>query len=292
MAREAVTDTVTGAVKRIGREGFAASDDFDGATESVVALNDTTDFTLGVLEMHHKVVAGVLTVMSGGEQAAVDAVFPTILTHRSQFVKETRDPTIDDDLDKGIFPGCRWLRQDTTDVFWNRTNTTGAATWDKLADGAPSVIEFISFAKDSAASLPTSPTILAFNQTIEQSTSAPFTHDGAGTFTAVRTGTFQFDAEMNWILSSGTTTNRLMIEIYFSTGGAYVILPAETTTAASPSRSRLYRSQLQDGYVLLSTVVAVTSGHTFRLYAWTDGSSSGTSVANMQRIHFREMKNT
>lgn len=289
MAREAVIDTTTGSVKRIGREGFATSDDLLGS-ESVVTLTDTTDFVPGVLFKHHKVVASVLTEMTSGEKTTVDATFPTILGHRAQFVKEARDPTTADDLDKGFFPGARWLRTDTKRVFWNRTNPPGAAIWDQLGAGSANVIEFISAVKTTAHTIPTSPAPVAFDTIIAQSTSPPFTHDGSGTFTAVRTGLVQIDMEITYERTSGSTTSRLEIQIFFSTGGAYLVLPAETTTQASPSRTRIWSTLVQDGYVNLTTIVSVTSGHTFRGYNVRDGSSTGTTTANMQRIHFRELK--
>lgn len=289
MAREAVIDTTTGSVRRIGREGFATSDDLLGS-ESVVALNDTTDFTPGVQIKHHKVVAAVLTVMSGAEQTTVDATFPTLLGHRAQFVKETRGPTDNDDLGKGLFPGARWLRRDTKTIFWMRTNTLGAAIWDELGAGGSNVIEFISAVKTTSHTIPTSPATVAFDTIIEQSTSAPFTHDGSGTFTAVRSGLIQFDMEMTYSRTSGSTTSRVELQIYFSSGGSYLVLPAETTTQASPSRSRVWSTLVQDGYVKLTTIAAVTSGHTFRGYNVRDGSSTSTATANMQRIHFLELK--
>ena len=289
MAREAATDTTTGSVRRIGREGFAASDD-KLVSESVVALNDTTDFTLGEEFKHHKVVAGVLTVQSAGEKTATDAVFPTILGHRAQFVKDTRNPTVNDDIGKGLFPGARWLRKDTKTIFWMRTNPLGAAIWDELGAGGSNVINFASFVKTTSHTLPTSPTTVAFDSTILTSTTSPFTNDGSGTFTANTTGLFQIDMEMTFARTSGSSTVRLQIEIYRSTGGSYVVLPAETTTQASPSRHRVWSTLVPDGYVKLTTIVAVTSGHTFRGYNLKDGSSTGASTANMQRIHFQELK--
>jgi len=73
MARNAVTDTALGYVKRHGWCDFLADGGFDALTETQAALNDETLPPAGVLLRYVKVVAGAFVEMDAGEKATVDA---------------------------------------------------------------------------------------------------------------------------------------------------------------------------------------------------------------------------
>lgn len=73
MARNAVTDTATGYVKRHGFCDFTTDGSFDPGTETQAAVADDTEPPAGVPLYHVKVAAGLFAEMAAGEKTAVDA---------------------------------------------------------------------------------------------------------------------------------------------------------------------------------------------------------------------------
>lgn len=277
MAREAVIDTATGSVKRIGREGFATSDDFDGGTETVVALNDTTDFVAGVLIKHHKVVTLVLTEMTQGEKDTVDATFPTILESRHQVVFTDRDPNNTDDVTKGLFDGASWFNETTETVFVLQDDApAGSAVWVNVSTSGGG-ISHIQVVLTIDHAIPTSAALIPYDTIISDSGNL-FTFDSAGTLTASVSGKVWFRAETNYHVTSGSTSYRAITAVYESTGGPYTLVPF------SESRNR-NTSSMEEGCFATAIPIDVASGNTYQVHLWRDaGTANGTAPADMVRF--------
>lgn len=276
MARQAVIDTTTGSVQRIGREGFATSDDFLGS-ESVQTLTDTTDFVPGVLRKHHKVVASVLTEMTQGEKDTVDATFPEILQNRHQLVVTDRDPNNNDDITKGLFDGATWFNEtDKTNWILQDNVPVGSALWVNVTNSGVG-ISHIQVVLTADHAIPTAAALIPYDTIIADSGDL-FTFDSAGTLTSTKSGSVLFRASTNYDVSSGSTSYRARIALYESTGGPY------TLVAFSESRNRNTSSMEEDVFAM-QIPHDVTSGNTYQVHLWRDaGTANGTAPADMVKL--------
>lgn len=268
MAREAVTVTANGSVRRYGREGFATSDDFDGGTESVVALNDTTDQIPGIPLKHHKVVSGVLTEMDSGEKTTVDATIPTILYHQPQIVETDRDPTGADDLTKGFFDGAEWKNSITSSIFVLKdSQPAGSASWVNITSGGGGSLGYIQLLRTTSYTLTDSAAQVTFDTTVQDSGDL-FSHNGSGTLTALVSGKIRFQFDAAFTLTSGTITGRGRLMMYTASGGSYSIVSgAQSTTRISTT--------INEGVLNFQWADDVVSGHTYRIYGMR---SEGTAT--------------
>lgn len=75
--RNAVVDTATGALKRVGATDFTTHSDWNPGTETQLAISESAVLSQLILRRHHKVVAGDLVEMTAPEKAAADLAIPT-----------------------------------------------------------------------------------------------------------------------------------------------------------------------------------------------------------------------
>lgn len=277
MAREAVIVTANGSLKRFGREGFATSDDFNGAAESVVALNNTTVLVPGVLRKHHKVVALVLTEMTQGEKDTVDLTIPTVIEGRHQVVVTDRNPDNNDDISKGFFEGASWFNTVNENIFLLQDNgPKGSAIWlNVTASGIG--FPYMQVVTSTNHAMPTSAALIPYDTLINED-GGLFTFDNAGTLTATLSGKVLFYAESNIEVLSGSTMMRGHMGLYESTGGAYSLI------AFSESRDRI-SSVLTEDVFSIQIPHDVASGNTYQVHLWKDdGTANGTATAERTRL--------
>lgn len=290
--RQAAFDNDTLAVLRFGREVFAASDNFILASQTAVSLTATTDLTPGTRKENHKVVAGVLTVMTAPEITAADAKFPEVVVHRDQFVIDVRDPGVADDLDKKLFDGARWWNTGTSAPFGLLDNAPGAADWITEAaateDGGAA-----GFIHDTdIVPVPSSPTLIPFAQRTGQTTppNEPITNV-AGTFTPKMNATMLVRAEVSFRLTTVSSSNdgRLRLALY-----------KDVNSGAGPYTEVLYsnswseaHNDIRDRQIHFEIIVDMLITDTYQVYLWKDsGTATATAFAFFQRVTFLVLDTT
>lgn len=100
--KNAVIDTATGYVKRWGFTDFTADGNFDGVTETQVALNDEAVPVADIPLHYNKIVGGDFVEMTQPEKDAVDAVMPT---NGVQRINAMAEQTISGSAFQSVFGG-------------------------------------------------------------------------------------------------------------------------------------------------------------------------------------------
>lgn len=288
--RQAKYDNDTLAVLEFGREVFAASDNFDLASQTAVSLTATTDLTPGTRKENHKTVGdpATLTVMTAPEILTADAKYPEVTVHSDQFVIDVRDPTIDDDLKKLFFRGARWFRTDTLKPFGLLSNAVGAAVWitEALTVDDAAVGGFIH--DTNIVPIPSSPALIPFSDRTGQTPppNEPVTNVG-GTFTPAFKATLLIHAEFSTratTVSSNDAHLRLAVFKDVNAGaGPY------TQVQYSDSRTEV-NSNNRDRHMSIRIVVAALTTDTFQIHMWKDqGSATCTAYAHFIRVSFQVM---
>lgn len=282
--RQALTDNETGAVLRFGREVFSASDDFNIDTQTAFDLTATTDLTPGTRKQNHKVVSGVLTVMSAPEITAADAKFPVIFTQPGQFTLDVRDPLVTDDIDRKFFPAAHWLETGSDEPFVLTSNAAGAADWLSLGGAVPTA-RFTTALRTTSLTLPSSPMLVDYDGRTGQTAppSEPVAHS-AGTFTPLVAGKYIIEAEFAYTISTGNSSHaRAQIALYRDVNagaGPY------TLVSGTQSTSRRKASHTR-GFVSMEYILDVATTDRFRIYMWQDsGSSVADARVSQQRATF------
>lgn len=132
----AVTDTTLLSVKRWGTQTNLSA----GAGETLTVMNKTTPSpnSLGVPLYHVKVVANDFVVMTGPEQAAVDAARVQVepVVNNERLFRVAGPPTAADDVSKGHLDDDTWKDTSASPSDYYRLDDAATGAWELIGSGA------------------------------------------------------------------------------------------------------------------------------------------------------------